>query len=121
MIGGQFFEKVRGWFARETYTPETVEERLRSLSQEEVFAITRHIMESAGIAVPEDADQMDWSAGKIRLDIDITPKERKESLWRVRYLAKKQPNVIQSLRLYKTYVLGRGFKVSLKLRDPEAR
>lgn len=107
--------------SRDMSLEESFEERLRNLDIETLKAFQRYTLESAGLPVNEDPDQNDWTAARVRLDSPITTKERTESLVKVRSLAEKQPNVIQSLRLYKSYVLGRGFRVVLKPRDPDER
>lgn len=84
-----------------------------------VAKFNRHLQESYGTQVDEDADSDQWNSVSALRELEITETERISDLRLLRVLAKKQPNVIQALRLYRSYVLGRGFDVRLTLREPQ--
>jgi capsid protein len=76
-----------------------------------------HRPESFALSIKEDGDEDDWLLAGTRINDTVSEQERTDSLPEVRWLAKHHPNVKRALVLYKSYILGRDFSVSAKLKD----
>lgn len=76
------------------------------------------IVERLNDPVVEDADQKDWNPAT--LDDDVIDKtDRLKALGQIRDLAIRASMVRRALKLYRCYIFGREFTVSIEPRDPE--
>lgn len=96
-------------FTRENM--ETLARAARFLSRESSY----------NIPVEDDPDIYDWKNSSRELKEDEIDEADRAGIRRsIRYLAKRNPCVKSALRLYRSYVFGRGFSINLIPRDKES-
>ena len=89
----------------------TVEELVEEIATSDSVKIW--LSEAFNIPIEDEGDEKDWRPGS-------DPKiNRMQKVEQVRWLTKWQPNAKRALSLYRTYVLGRGFDVTLHPLEPE--
>lgn len=88
--------------------------RAEHLAREAQHHSQRIIAERVAELVGEDPDAADWLRVGDRTERETPDEKRIETVQQVRYLARRQPNVKQALRLYESYILGRGFEIALQ-------
>ena len=77
-----------------------------------------YTIEALNEPIKEDDDAQDWfPLGDDSLTGGVSRQSREDARARARDLSRKQPNVKAALDLYKSYVLGTGFKIRLVLTD----
>lgn len=97
----------------------TPSHRYRSFGQD--TQVVTEDYEAFNVRIKEEGDERDWLPSSRHIHEPVDEKDRKESVDEIRWLARRQGNMQQALRLYKSFVLGRNFEIIAGKRDLDSK